>query len=136
MENNDFSKDHGHGNFSLGLVAGILAGATGFFLTKTDEGKEIKKKISKEWETIKQKLEEDGVITGNEPNISEIISGAREKIFNFLDEEIPKKKRGRGRIPTKNVGRGRKSKLIKSSSNKNDKAAKTSTKRKKMFKGV
>lgn len=121
MENKDPNKDSSHGNFSLGLAVGILAGATGFFLTKTSEGKEIKKKISKEWEVVKKKLEDDGVITGNEPNLAEIITGAREKIFGFLNEEVPKKK----------ISRKKKSKA-----KEGGKDLKTTVKRKKMFKGI
>jgi len=120
MESNDPNKDSSYGNFSLGLAVGVLSGATGFFLTKTDEGREIKKKISKEWKAVKKKLEDDGAITGKESNLTEIIAGVREKIFGFLNEEMPKKKRGKGRPTTK---RGRKD-------------LKTPVKRKKMFKGI
>lgn len=89
-------------NFSLGFAVGVLAGIAGYFLTRTQEGIEIKEKALKEWNLIRKKLEDEGVITGDEPNLTEIISVARTKLFEVIGEDISEKKK-----PTKK-GRRRK----------------------------
>lgn len=111
-----------HENFTIGFIVGVLAGVSGYFLTKTEEGKELRQKISKEWDDVKKKLESEGVITGNEPNFSEIVSKVKVKIFEFLDEDMPKKRKKPG--PKKGSTRSSKNSENKSSF------------RKKMFKGI
>lgn len=114
--------DQDHENFTLGFIVGVLAGVSGYFLTKTEEGKELRQKISKEWGDVKKKLETEGIITGNEPNFSEIVSKVKLKIFEVLGEDMPKKRKKPG--PKKGSTRSSKN------------SEKRSASRKKMFKGI
>lgn len=117
--------DNDHNNFSLGFVVGALVGVAGYFFTKTEEGKEIKKKVTDEWGTIRKKLEDEGVIPEEGKDFSDIIVSVRTKLYKFLGEEVPKKKNKPGR----------------KSSKVNSNAGEVSTgsptkKRKRMFKGI
>ena len=119
-------QDSDHNNFSLGFVVGALTGVAGYFLTKTKEGKEIKNKVAKEWETIRKKLEDEGVISSDGQDFPDVIFKIRTKIFEILKEDPPKKKRKASGA----AGRGRpKSKT-------NEKTGSSAKKRKKLFKGI
>ncbi len=117
--------DSEHNNFSLGFVVGALVGVAGYFFTRTEEGKEIKKKVVNEWGTIRKKLEDEGVIPDGGKDFSDIIVSVRTKIYDFLGEEVLKKKRKPGR------------KSSKTNSNSSEVSMESSTKkRKRMFKGI
>lgn len=113
-------------NFFLGFVVGALAGVAGFFLTKTKEGREIKDQIFFQWDKIKKKLEEEGLITGQEPSLVDIVNTLKFKITDFVADDSSKK-------ISKNVGKNKR----KLATNKNSKSDnKTTLIKKKMFKGI
>ncbi|MBU0974770.1 YtxH domain-containing protein [Patescibacteria group bacterium] len=117
--------DNEQNNFSLGFVVGALVGVAGYFFTSTQEGKEIKKKVANEWGIIRKKLEDEGAIPEGGKDFSDIIVNVRTKIYEFLDEEVPKKKRKPGR---KSSRLNLKSSEVLSES--------PTKKRKRMFKGI
>lgn len=114
-------------NFSLGFVVGALVGVTAYFLTKTKEGQELKNKAYVEWGNIKQKLENEGIISKNTKDFPDIIFNFRKKIFTYLNEEMSKNQKNPASVKSK---RGRpKTKTSEKSTDK-------TSLRKKMFKGI
>ncbi|NCO12085.1 MAG: hypothetical protein COZ34_00960 [Candidatus Pacebacteria bacterium CG_4_10_14_3_um_filter_34_15] len=133
--------DNEHNNFSLGFVVGALVGVAGYFFTRTQEGKEIKKKITSEWSTIRKKLEDEGVIPEDGKDFSDIIVSVRTKLYEFLGEEGKfRRKKGwpgslRSKIEYPGVKPGRK--ITGASSKLSEVSTKSlAKKRKRMFKGI
>ena len=103
-----------HNNFFLGFVVGALTGVSGYFLTKTEEGKEIKERFKEEWGEVRNRLEEAGVITKEEESIVDIISKFKTHLNNMTKNEKNKqqKKVKRGRPKKKVVKKKRKTKKL------------------------
>lgn len=77
-----------HGSFSSGLILGVLVGAVGYFISQTKEGKQMRETFTDHWHELKDTLVEDGVITGDEPEITHFIQGIKVKIAEFLGESL------------------------------------------------
>lgn len=74
------------GSFPSGLVVGFLAGAVGYFLTQTKEGKEIRDKFAGHWYELRDSLVAEGKLSKNEQDIPDYIRAFRGKISEFLGE--------------------------------------------------
>ncbi len=101
MESNE------HNNFFLGFVVGALTGVSGYFLTKTKEGQELKEKFVSQWSKLRARLEEEGVISKNEQEIIAVISKCKTHLAKMVNEQetkkiVKKQSRKRGR-PKKKV---------------------------------
>lgn len=84
------------GSFLTGLIFGVAAGAVGFYLLKTDEGKKAKQKLMDEWEKAKDQLVDQGVIPKNmelpqviQHTIQRMIEPPKKKMVKVLDEKEP-----------------------------------------------
>ena len=95
-----------HGSYSSGLIVGFLAGAVGYFLLQTKEGKEIRDKFSTHWQELREKLITEGRLSKTELEVTDYIAAARNKISEFLAEPLEdtrspkttsKKKNGRAK---------------------------------------
>ncbi len=74
------------GSFSSGILVGFLAGAVGYFLMQTKEGREIKAKFADHWNDFRDALIKEGKLSEAEAEITDYIKAARMKIADFLDE--------------------------------------------------
>ncbi len=75
-----------HGSFPSGLVVGFLAGAVGYFLAQTKEGKEIREKFADHWNELRDSLVAEGKLSKDEKDIPDYIRALRGKISEFLGE--------------------------------------------------
>lgn len=107
-----------HGSFPTGLVVGFLAGAVGYFVTQTNEGKKIKDDFLEHWHDLKDDLIANGVISQTEPEITDYIAALRNKISEFLGEQA------------ESIG------LYDSKSKQSTKKTNKRTKKKKFFSGI
>lgn len=73
-------KHHGGGNFLAGLAFGVAAGAVGFFMLKTEDGKKARAKLMKAWDEAKEELVEQGVIKKSSQSLPKVIQHTIEKI--------------------------------------------------------
>lgn len=82
---------HDEGSFLTGFSLGIFAGAMGFFLFGTNDGKKIRHDLNQEWEKAKVKLAEDGIIANPDQNLRDVIHDYVAKIWGEkkADEIIP-----------------------------------------------
>lgn len=67
------SQEH-QGSFLGGLVIGLFAGAAGYFLFATKDGQQMRKRVEREWESAKEALANDGIITDKDISLSTMIS--------------------------------------------------------------
>lgn len=74
------------GSFPTGLVVGFLAGAVGYFLVQTKEGKEIREKFAGRWHELRDSLIAEGKLSANEQDIPDYIRAFRGKISEFLGD--------------------------------------------------
>jgi len=104
MAENNSDNNQEQGSFSSGIVVGFLAGAVGYFITQTKEGREIKEQFSDHWHEFRSKLIEDGFLAEKESEITDYISAARLKISELIGECNPdstKKKSSKKKTKTK-----------------------------------
>lgn len=70
------------GGFSLGL----LAGAVGFYFFGTEEGQQLRKKLSHEWDQAQDYFQQQQLFSGKEPqNLAEFLAQLKEKIMSELE---------------------------------------------------
>jgi gas vesicle protein len=86
MNNEAVNDNNERGSFSGGLVVGFLAGAVGYFLTQTSEGKEMREKFSGHFHDLRKSMISDGLLSENEEDIADYIRAVRSKIGNYLGE--------------------------------------------------
>lgn len=108
------NQDEQQGSFLTGFSLGLFAGAIGFFLFASDDGKKYRQLINQEWEQAKDKLAEKGLIKSK--NIS-----LRSLVAHFLPQIESTSKKNKPLAKAKALPAQRKS---------------TSTKTKLKFKGV
>lgn len=75
-----------HGSFPTGLIVGFLAGAVGYFLTQTKEGREMREKFAGHWQGLRESMIAEGKLSEDECEITDYIRAARSKISDFLRE--------------------------------------------------
>lgn len=75
-----------HGSFPTGLIVGFLAGAVGYFLSQTKEGKEMREKFSGHWQELRESMIAEGKLSADECEITDYIRAARSKISEYLRE--------------------------------------------------
>lgn len=61
------------GGFFSGLMFGAMAGALGYYLLKTEDGKKAREKLNEEWEKAKSQMQESGVIEDATKSLPETI---------------------------------------------------------------
>jgi gas vesicle protein len=76
------------GSFSSGIIVGVLAGAVGYFIAHTKEGKEMRNKFSTHWSDLKDTLVKEGKLKESNADIADYIKAARDKISGFLGEHL------------------------------------------------
>lgn len=83
-------EDHSNnsGGFFSGLLFGAVAGALGYFLLGTEEGKSARKRLGEEWEKAKEKLAEEGVISSPDQSLTEVV---QESIHHVIEPQKNKK---------------------------------------------
>ena len=120
--------DRDQGSFLNGFTLGIFAGAVGYFLFGTNKGKSFRNDISKEWESAKGKLAEDGIIDSKEATLREVINDFVTKVLGS--------KRAEELVPTAKTQKEKSQKSpLDSARGKKDKNQKTKNTSKK-FKGT
>lgn len=72
------------GNFLVGLTLGLFAGAAGYFLFGTENGKKIQQKLSQEWAEAKKELEARGQLK-KDTNLKQLVN-------SIFDNICPNKK--------------------------------------------
>lgn len=102
------SKNQDHGSYSSGLIVGFLAGAVGYFLSQTQEGKEIRKKFSGHWHELREKLIAEGKLSSTELEITDYIAAARSKITEFLEGSLGDNTQPAKTTPRKKQSRSKK----------------------------
>lgn len=81
-------------SFSSGFLLGFFAGATEYFLFKTREGQDLRKKFADEWIYLRDKLDlEDGEenVPDNMDKFVKFIMSAKDKFQEFALENSDKK---------------------------------------------
>lgn len=74
------SPDSAHqGSFLNGFLAGLFAGAAGYFLFGTKKGETVRSKVEQEWNTAKEHLAQKGVIESADMSIRDFFSHFFEK---------------------------------------------------------
>lgn len=86
MSENTSEAQADQGSFPTGLVVGFLAGAVGYFLIRTKEGKEIREKFAGHWHELRESLVAEGKLSKEEQDIPDYIRAFRAKISEFLGE--------------------------------------------------
>ena len=114
MSDNQSETNLEQGSFSSGIIVGVLAGAVGYFLSQTKEGKEMRNKFSNHWHELRNNLIQEGKLSESGTEITDYINAARNKINDFLGDH-----------QTEN-----------SASKKSSKKKTTKTRKKKIFKGI
>jgi gas vesicle protein len=76
------------GSFASGIIVGVLAGAVGYFVSQTKEGKEMHNKFSNHWEDLKNTLIKEGKLKESNAQVADYIKAARNKISGFLGEHL------------------------------------------------
>ncbi|GIK84096.1 MAG: hypothetical protein BroJett025_07180 [Patescibacteria group bacterium] len=74
------------GSFPSGLIVGFLAGAVGYFLTQTKEGKEMREKFANQWQELRDSLISEGKLSETESEFTDYVRAAKSKISEFLGE--------------------------------------------------
>lgn len=74
------------GSFSSGIIVGVLAGAVGYFLSQTKEGKEMRNKFSNHWHELRNNLIQEGKLSETESEITDYIKAARNKISEYIGD--------------------------------------------------
>lgn len=73
---------HDQGSFLTGLTMGMVAGAAGYFLFGTKDGKKIRHKLGKEWDTAKLHLLTQGTIDNPQLTLRDVVK-------EFIDAMAP-----------------------------------------------
>ncbi len=89
MSENNAEPKTDQGSFPSGLVVGFLAGAVGYFLSQTKEGKEIREKFADRWHELRESLIAEGKLSENELDVFDYITAVRGKISEFLGDLVP-----------------------------------------------
>ncbi|MBD3279376.1 MAG: hypothetical protein GF390_01550 [Candidatus Pacebacteria bacterium] len=61
------------GSFLTGFSLGLFAGAAGFFLFATQDGRKTQKRLAAEWAQAKDKLAAEGLIEDPEASFKELL---------------------------------------------------------------
>jgi gas vesicle protein len=87
--------DHNAGSFFTGLTVGLFAGAAGYFLLNTKDGKKTLKKIKAEWDTAQDYLQEEGLADKGQ--------SLKSMVYEWFDleESQPKTKSSKKKATTK-----------------------------------
>jgi gas vesicle protein len=107
-----------HGSFPTGLVVGFLVGATGYFVTQTQEGRKMKDEFMEHWQDIKEDLIAQGIISEAESEITDYIGALRNKVTEFLGEHAQNSDDAESKLKNNTKKSGKK------------------TRKKKLFKGI
>ncbi len=91
-QENEELKSTGGGNFLSGLLFGAVAGAVGYFLFGTEEGKKARGKLSEEWESAKGKLVEEGVVSQNTITLGETVHEVIHHVIETPKRRMPSRK--------------------------------------------
>lgn len=91
MTNND------SGSFTFGFIFGVFVATSGYFITQTTEGKKLKQRFLEEWGGIQQRLQDEGILSPDAPEVTDYISIIKQKIAQYVDgdqstQQKPKKK--------------------------------------------
>jgi gas vesicle protein len=62
------------GQFFTGLTVGLFVGAFGYYLFNTKNGSQVRSTLAKEWEGIRKKLYDEGLIPSADLTLSEVVS--------------------------------------------------------------
>lgn len=71
----------GAGSFLTGVFFGAVAGACGYFLFGTDEGKKARRRLNEEWEKAKQEMAKSGVIQDSAQSLPDAIQHTIQRII-------------------------------------------------------
>ncbi len=63
-----------NGPFLTGLSIGLFAGAFGYYLFNTSRGEQMRESLSTEWQSIRKKMYEEGLIPSPDLSLSEVLS--------------------------------------------------------------
>lgn len=76
-----------HADFTQGFALGLLAGVVGFFIFGTQEGKELREKLTDEWEDARDFLQEQGLLKTPEQieTFSQILRTAKQSLAKTLE---------------------------------------------------
>lgn len=74
------------GSFLTGITIGMIAGAAGYFLFGTKDGKKIRKDLTKEWEGAKLHLLTQGKIDNPQLSLKDVIA----EFINSMAPDDPK----------------------------------------------
>ncbi len=77
-----------NGSFITGFTIGIFAGAAGFFLFATDNGKKVRTQLNQEWQEAKQVLAEEGVIEDKDQSLRELASNLIQKTLDSIQPYV------------------------------------------------
>ena len=72
------------GSFLTGFTVGLFAGAAGYYLFGTNQGKKITDKLSDEWESAKERLAAEGVIDNPSLSLRQVVG----QVLNQVKERI------------------------------------------------
>lgn len=92
---------HHQGSFLNGFAIGLFAGAAGFFLFGTDDGKKTCRRIAKEWTSAKSKLAEQGVISNSNTSLRSVFAS----IFDSVAPSKRTNKRSSKKVAKKATSR-------------------------------
>jgi gas vesicle protein len=79
------------GSFLTGFSLGLFAGAIGYFLFGTDNGKKVRTDLNKEWNEAKEKLAEEGIIEDPHTSFRDMVSAFFNKILSVSPTTSGKK---------------------------------------------
>lgn len=100
-----------NGSFLTGVTVGLFAGAFGYYLFNTKKGSEMRSSLTQEWESIRKKMYDEGLIPSPDLTLSEVVSGHLstlaqwfEKMADLEKKNIQKKQQSSATKPDKFKG--------------------------------
>ncbi len=77
------------GGFVAGFSVGLFAGAAGYFLFATPQGAKLRKQLIEEWESAKDYMAKEGVITDSKLSLRDFLQNFFQEVFQAsLPQEL------------------------------------------------
>jgi hypothetical protein len=80
------------GQFALGFSVGVIAGAVGYYLFGTEQGKQVTAELKEEWEALTKPIKNDELTAAGEPVVLPTWWVELKKTIKNIAGEVPKPK--------------------------------------------